>query len=118
MRSRRRSQHVRKRVFSALVFLFLIFVGIGFVRVAKFFPVFWDLMFKKEVSLKQTPENRINLLILGVGGGTHEGPDLTDTIIFTSLDPKTKHITLVSLPRDLWIPDLSAKVNSAYTYGE
>jgi len=60
-------------------------------------------------------EKPVNLLLLGVGGGTHDGPDLTDTIIFMHLDPAHKKVSLVSLPRDLWIPDMQAKVNATYT---
>lgn len=117
MRTRRRSR-IQKKVFLAAIVIILIFVGVGLFKVVKFFPVFWELMFHKEVALKETKENRINMLLLGVGGGNHEGPNLTDTVIFASLDPKTKRVTLVSLPRDLWIPDLNAKVNAAYTYGD
>ena len=114
----RKKAHVRKRVFTALLFFFLILLGIGLFKLVKFLPVFWELMVQKEVVLKETKENRVNVLLLGVGGGDHEGPDLTDTVIFASLDPKTKRVTLVSLPRDLWIPDIGAKVNAAYTFGE
>jgi len=117
MRSRIKS-HVRKRVFVALLVFVLILFGIGLFKLIKFVPVFWELIFQKEVVLKETKENRINVLLLGVGGGTHEGPDLTDTVIFTSIDPNTKRVTLVSLPRDLWIPELNAKINAAYTFGE
>src|SRR5205814_7952897 len=72
----------------------------------------------KKIQLKETTENRVNVLLLGIGGGTHEGPDLTDTIIFVSIDPNTKKITMVTIPRDLWVPELRAKINTAYTFGE
>lgn len=114
----RRQVKARKRALLVILIFFLAFIGFGLFKIAKYFPVFWDLTFKKEVALKQTPEKRVNLLLLGVGGGTHEGPDLTDTVIFASLDPETKHVTLVSLPRDLWVPDISAKINASYHYGE
>src|SRR5437667_4586827 len=117
MRSRRHKP-VRKRVVIALLAFFLILAGIGLIKVAKYFPVLWQLLFQKEVQLKETKEKRVNVLLLGVGGGTHEGPDLTDTVIFTSIDPQNKKVTLVSIPRDFWIPDLNAKINAAYTFGE
>src|SRR5205085_4690423 len=47
-----------------------------------------------------------------------DGPNLTDTIIFASIDQNNKKVTLVSLPRDLWIPDLQAKINTIYSDGE
>ncbi len=113
-----RQKRVRKRVFAAILVFFLVIFGIGIVKFGRYFPALWDLFFKKEIQLKETKEKRVNILILGVGGGTHEGPDLTDTMIFASIDPEKKNVTLVSIPRDLWIPELKAKINTAYTYGE
>lgn len=113
----RRQRHIRKRVFVALVVFFLIIVGLIIFSVGKFVPALFQLAFEKEIQLKETKEKRVNILLLGVGGGNHEGPDLTDTIILASIDPEAQKVTLVSIPRDLWIPELSAKVNTAYYFG-
>lgn len=67
--------------------------------------------------LKQD-NGRINILLLGTGGEGHIGVNLSDTIILASISPKEKDIVLVSIPRDFWVPKLSAKVNSAYAFGE
>lgn len=64
-----------------------------------------------------TTEGRTNILILGVGGANHEAPELTDTIIFSSYSHKSGRLLLFSLPRDIWVPDLRAKMNSAYYWG-
>ncbi len=61
---------------------------------------------------------RTNFLLLGIAGGNHDGGDLTDTIIFASVDKSTGDTLLISIPRDLWIPSLRAKINTAYYYGE
>ncbi|OGD84046.1 hypothetical protein A2165_01885 [Candidatus Curtissbacteria bacterium RBG_13_40_7] len=61
---------------------------------------------------------RINILLLGTGGKGHEGPNLSDTIILASIDKSGKDAALVSIPRDLWAPSFSAKINSAYAYGQ
>lgn len=61
---------------------------------------------------------RTNFLLLGMAGGNHDGSDLTDTIIFASLNKSTGDTLLISIPRDLWIPSLRAKINTAYHYGE
>ena len=114
--SSRRRRPVRKRVFWALLIAFLLIGGVLLIKSGDFLSFLWNTQVKKEIHLKQAPDKKINLLLLGIGGGTHDGPDLTDTIIFASIDPNTKKVTLVSLPRDLWIPDLGAKVNSAYTF--
>ena len=65
-----------------------------------------------------------NLLLIGYGGGTHDGANLTDSIIVAHLDPKNKMTTLISIPRDIWtkIPSdtsngLKAKINYAYQVG-
>ena len=49
--------------------------------------------------------DRINLLLIGIGGDTHpgEGKDLADSIILVSLKPSTKQVALISLPRDLYV---------------
>lgn len=66
-------------------------------------------------------ERRVNFLILGKGGAGHEAPDLTDTMIFASLflgeGSRKPNITLISLPRDIWISDLRTKLNSLYYWG-
>lgn len=69
-----------------------------------------------------TTGNRVNLLIMGYGGGQHEAPNLTDSMIVVSLNPKDKATTMISVPRDLWVqvPPQSgnyAKLNSAYENG-
>jgi len=50
--------------------------------------------------------DRINILLIGVGGDTHpgEGKDLADAIMLVSLKPSTRQVALMSLPRDLYIP--------------
>lgn len=62
--------------------------------------------------------NRTNFLILGTGGARHEGPNLTDTIMFVSYNKKTGQTTLLSLPRDIWVEKLKQKLNSAYAIGQ
>ncbi len=56
-----------------------------------------------------------------MGGRTHEGGYLTDTIMLASIDPGTKKVSLVSLPRDLSvaIEDMGyQKINSINAYAE
>lgn len=69
------------------------------------------------VELKSTSD-RTNILLLGVGGGDHEGADLTDTMMIVSLDQDKKTAAFISIPRDIWSDTLKDKVNSAYHYGE
>lgn len=46
-----------------------------------------------------------NFLLLGTGGGNHDGAELTDTMIVASLDDKDKLVTMISIPRDLYTKD-------------
>ncbi len=62
-------------------------------------------------------EGRTNILLLGKPGEGNVGPDLTDTIIFVSFSHKSQQMVFISLPRDIWIPELRAKLNSAYYWG-
>lgn len=57
------------------------------------------------------------ILILGKGGVGHTAPDLTDTIMISSLNVESKKVSFISLPRDIWIPEMRAKLNTAYHYG-
>ena len=61
---------------------------------------------------------RVNILVMGKAGGVHEGPDLTDTIMVVSVGLTKHDVTIVSIPRDLWIPEIRAKINSAYYWGK
>lgn len=51
-----------------------------------------------------------------MAGGNHPGKDLTDTIIFASLNSKDKKITFISIPRDIWLDEFKTKINSIYHY--
>jgi LCP family protein required for cell wall assembly len=71
--------------------------------------------------LKGEGDGRINILLLGIGGPGHEGPDLTDTILLMSIDPVNNNASLLSIPRDLWVKipgNGSQKINAAYPDGK
>lgn len=66
-------------------------------------------------------DDRINILLLGMGGVGHDGPYLTDTIMIASIKPSTNQIALISIPRDLGvsIPGYGTrKINHANAFGE
>jgi LCP family protein required for cell wall assembly len=72
-------------------------------------------------SLKGEGSGRINVLLLGRGGGNHDGPDLTDSMMVASIDPVNYTTTLISIPRDLWVNVPNAgvmKINAAWETGE
>lgn len=109
-----------KTIVVILLFLFIGLFGRLIIEIIKWSPVFFQYFFQKEIVLRKT-EERVNVLFLGVGGGKHDGPLLTDTIIYASIDPALQKTTLISIPRDLWLQDLepaNKKINVAYSYGE
>ncbi len=113
-----RSFKVHKKLIAiVLLFLFVGLFGRLITEGIRWSPVIFQYFFQKEIALKKT-EDRVNLLFLGIGGGKHDGPLLTDTIIYASIDPKLQKVTLVSIPRDLWLSDLKAKINTAYGFGQ
>lgn len=73
-------------------------------------------LFPNQTQVKSS-DGRTNFLILGIGGKDHTGGDLTDTMMFVSVNLVNPKIDIVSIPRDLWIPEIRAKANSAFHYG-
>ena len=63
--------------------------------------------------------NRVNLLVMGYGGGQHDGSYLMDSLLVISQLPQSHHTSLVSVPRDLWVQNDPAtpasKINALYT---
>lgn len=71
--------------------------------------------------LKSEGDGRVNVLLLGIGGAGHEGANLSDTILVASIDPRTKDVAMLGIPRDLYVPIPgygSTKINAAHAYGE
>jgi len=62
---------------------------------------------------------RTNILIMGKAGGdrSYDSPDLTDTMMLVSISLAKPNIKIISIPRDTWIPEIRAKINSAYYWG-
>lgn len=80
-----------------------------------------NIIFPDEFVLEGQKEDRINILLLGMGGPGHDGPYLTDTNIIVSIKPSTNEVAMVSVPRDLGVTVGDAgvrKINYADAYGE
>ena len=66
--------------------------------------------------------DRVNVMMVGYGGGDHDGAYLADSIQLLSIDPATDTTTTVPLPRDLWIEGVPAfsqngKINETFSIG-
>lgn len=105
------------------IFLILFLIGFGTFKlfdnlgVGNIFSLAYNFITAPTDRLAQEG-GRTNILIMGKAGGAHEGPDLTDTMIFVSVGINEKSIRTVSIPRDIWIPEIRAKINSAYYWGK
>lgn len=79
------------------------------------------------LSIQPSPDpwRPISILLMGYGGGSHQGGKLTDTMMLAYIQPRLKTVHLISLPRDLWVKlpivDGQAaqgwKINAAYALG-
>ncbi len=77
------------------------------------FPIF---------STKPTDESVTNILIAGIWGKWHEWGNLTDSLMLASFDAKNKQVTLLSLPRDLFVAypnhTWAGRINTLYGIGK
>ena len=66
--------------------------------------------------------DRVNVMMVGYGGGDHDGAYLADSIQLLSIDPATDTTTTVPIPRDLWIEGVptfgqNGKINEVFSIG-
>lgn len=85
------------------------------------FPLLRNIAYNANSAVQIEGSERINVLLMGIGGEGHEGSYLTDTMILASVAPKTGHVALFSIPRDLLVPIDGygwRKINNANAFGE
>src|ERR1700682_79243 len=66
------------------------------------------------------PGAPFTVLLLGSDDDGKNASPLTQSMILVRVEPATKHVTMLSIPRDLWVPlsvGGSAKIDAAYAYG-
>jgi len=66
--------------------------------------------------------DRVNVMMVGYGGGDHDGAYLADSIQVLSIDPGTDTTTTIPVPRDLWIEGVASfsqngKINEVFSVG-
>nr|MDA3815573.1 LCP family protein [Patescibacteria group bacterium] len=79
-----------------------------------------NIITANQKELKGESRERINVLLLGMGGEGHSGKYLTDTIMVASINPETYQTALLSIPRDLYVnipeTNIHTKINAVYAY--
>ena len=128
----------RRSRFQMFVFIFMFLLTAGGIFIGSKLVIFAQKIFEGEKfsfarlftdagqTLEGEASGEIKILLMGIGGGTHDGATLADTIILATIklanDKKTaEEVSLFSVPRDLAveIPEYGLKkINSAYAYGE
>ncbi|MBU1890170.1 LCP family protein [Patescibacteria group bacterium] len=87
---------------------------------AGFFEQIKHLVTSGDKTIDGESNDRVNILLVGMGGLGHQGSYLSDTIIVASLKPSTNDVALLSIPRDLYveIPEYGwRKINNANAFG-
>ncbi len=121
----RRKRRWKRRLgltFALLLILLLVLGGIAFQRVYAFGQaISTQPPLSSQIDLSSGTD-RVNLLVMGFGGGKHPGAYLTDSMLVISIQPQTGKTAMISVPRDLWVqipPDSGRynKINAAYEYG-
>lgn len=104
-------------IIGGILFLSFLFYGLNGPKKYSFFYNNESNTILKNGSL-ESDDLPINILFLGIAGEGSRGAFLTDTIFLVSIVPSKKQVSMISLPRDLWIkiPNSSteAKINSLY----
>ncbi|KKP40791.1 hypothetical protein A2229_03380 [Candidatus Peregrinibacteria bacterium RIFOXYA2_FULL_33_7] len=102
-----------------IISLSIIIVGLLFTKGIKI--VIGKLNFKEILptfNVNVDDKKHTNFLLTGIGGEGHSGENLTDTIIVASLNHKDKMVTMLSLPRDLFVNSQigKTKINNIYEF--
>jgi LCP family protein required for cell wall assembly len=133
IRKRRSGKMLMLRAASLLIAVFLASGGfLAWKGYSKFHKVFHGTttvaaLAGKPVTpdlLKGEGDGRVNILLLGLGGPGHDGPDLTDTMVVLSVDPVNNTAAMLSIPRDLWVKmpvnyfGSNQKINASYESGK
>lgn len=104
----------KRNIFLVFAVIALIVIGIFRNQIKALFSIFYGVTIDKAIHLTAKEKESFNIAILGIGGGSHDGPDLSDTIILANVNVKQNKVHMFSIPRDLWISDVQDKVNAVY----
>ena len=112
-----------KYLLVGLVAIFSIIIFALFVKFLTFYNSIHTEVSATSQTVKQEEKTEYTFLLLGYGGGKHEGTYLTDTIMVANINLKTKKVLLLSIPRDVWVkvPTIESpfysKINAVYQMG-
>jgi LCP family protein required for cell wall assembly len=81
-----------------------------------------EILFSPSPSPSPVTPGAFTVLLLGSDDDSKFSADhvLTQSMILVRIMPATKHVVMISIPRDLWVPmsvGWSGKIDGAYSYG-
>lgn len=86
-----------------------------------FFGTFKNLTEHSQINLAGMEKDRINILLLGLAGEGRTGTNITDTVMIISINTKTNQVSMLSIPRDLYViipnTETETKINTLYQIG-
>ncbi len=119
-----KKNNVLKLSLISLGLVFLVSVGLIITRLLGFYNAIHTEAQETPENVKKEEKTEYTFLLLGYGGGSHEGTYLTDSIMVANVDIKSKRAILVSLPRDIWVrvptkngEEFHSKINALYQMG-
>lgn len=93
---------------------------VGAIRTGQPFSVKQIFISALGSGLKEDAYGHTNMLLLGIGGEGHDGANLTDTMMVASIDDSDGTVSIVSIPRDIYIDQSDVgwgtRINSIYQY--
>jgi len=100
------------------ILIFIIFIGYFIFAKRNQNPGFISGLVDSPQDILSNTNGRTNIAFLGTRGEGQEGGDLTDSMMLISLNHSTHKVSLLTIPRDIWVDTMVAKVNTAYHYGQ
>jgi LCP family protein required for cell wall assembly len=99
----------------------IIFIALSVFMISKTYSFLKRIGIRNTNQTKKVEKHTFTTVLLGYGGGAHEGTYLTDTMILIHVNYESKKAVLISLPRDIWVKlptksgePFAAKINGVY----
>lgn len=102
-------------------------IGVIFLTLVYVFPKIWWLDFKIANAIEfiakpanlwpALPSGPVDMLLVGIGGDENDAPYLTDTLIYSHYDIDENRVSMLSIPRDLFVDSSYVgitKINAVY----
>lgn len=100
-----------------LIFLVAVWFFIKFPKIDLAWTIMKNIVWESASNFAQEKWDTKNILIVWRWWDLNDAPNLTDTIILAKVDSENKFVTMLSIPRDLWVKyptGWAGKINAVY----